>query len=52
MKLISPWVGLHIRLGNSMLIPRMVHRSLLLGFEGRDKVSNTFSFPVRALTDL
>jgi predicted membrane chloride channel (bestrophin family) len=44
MNLISRWVGLYIKLGNSLLIQCMLHRSLLLGFEGRDQVSNTFFF--------
>jgi hypothetical protein len=40
--LISRWVGLHTKLGTSLLNQCMVHRSLLLGFEGRDQVSNIF----------
>ena len=46
MKVISRWVGLHIRSGDSLLTRRTVHRSLLLGFEGRDKVSYNLFFPI------
>jgi hypothetical protein len=44
MNLIFRWVGLHTKLGNSLLIRCMVHRSLLFGFEGRDQVSSTSFF--------
>ena len=44
MKVISRWVGLHIRSGDFLLTRRTVHRSLLLGFEGRDKVSYSLFF--------
>lgn len=51
MKVISRWVGLHIRSGNFLLTRRTVHRSLLLGFERRDKVSDNL-FSVRAPNNL
>ncbi len=52
MKLISRWVGLCIKLANSLLIQYMVHRSLLLGPEGGDPVSNNLTYClVRALSN-
>jgi hypothetical protein len=42
MNVIFRWVGFLIKPNGSLLIPCMVHRSLLFGFERRDSVSTAF----------
>ena len=44
MNVTSHWVSLASKLADSVLIRCMVHRSLLLGLEGRDPVSNDLFF--------